>query len=102
MPPIFLTPVFFSAYFWHVSDFHVDFNYSRGGGTNGMSSDREYYIGDYEYDRCWTGDAGAGSFGSYDCDAPTTLVESAINFMAGYETKAEFVIWTGQELLTQP
>ena len=40
------------GYFWHITDFHLDTNFSSNG--NGKLNDqREYFIGDYAYDVCW-------------------------------------------------
>ena len=87
----------FPAYFWHVSDFHLDTNYTTSSGDDVTLSSREYYIGDYEYDLCWAGQSGdIGRFGNYDCDAPIALISSAVEFMSGYdEVQAQFVLWTG-------
>ena len=42
----------FLGYFWHITDFHLDTNFSSN--DNGKLNDqREYFIGDYAYDVCW-------------------------------------------------
>ena len=45
-----------SGYFWHITDFHLDTNFSSN--DNGKQFDtRQYFIGDYAYDVCWGGKA---------------------------------------------
>ena len=47
-----MTCLFILGYFWHITDFHLDTNFSSN--DNGKLNDqREYFIGDYAYDVCW-------------------------------------------------
>ncbi len=88
-----------SAYFWHVSDFHLDTNYSSSSEARSSKGSREYFLGEYNYDFCWSDqNEEKGPYGDYQCDAPMQLIESAINFMSEYTVEdgsIEFLIWTG-------
>jgi len=37
----------------------------------------------------------AGKFGDYNCDAPWSLVASAISAMRNVEPHPDFILWTG-------
>lgn len=71
--------------FWHVTDFHYDLNYTRNGDPNDM---------------CWgksdaTGDV--GEFGNYSCDAPLSLLSSAVDAMVKFKANPDFILWTGDD-----
>ena len=81
------------GYFWHVTDFHLDTNFTVG--TEAEGGDKDYFIGDYAYEICWK--KAAGIYGDYNCDSPKFLIKSAISFI---KTKSvglnvKFVVWTG-------
>ncbi|KAG0711140.1 Acid sphingomyelinase-like phosphodiesterase 3b [Chionoecetes opilio] len=71
--------------FWHVTDFHHDLNYSTSGDPKTM---------------CW-GTSGAsgdlGAFGDYACDAPLSLLTSAVDAMVKFESNPDFILWTGDD-----
>lgn len=77
--------------FWHVTDLHYDVNYTTSGSRDKM---------------CWNqatrsedgaGSASPGQFGDYECDAPLSLVMSAVQAMANLHPKPDFVLWTGDD-----
>ena len=41
------------GYFWHITDFHLDTNFSSNDNGKQLNDQREYFIGDYAYDVCW-------------------------------------------------
>ena len=43
----------FLGYFWHITDFHLDTNFSSNDNGKQLNDQREYFIGDYAYDVCW-------------------------------------------------
>ena len=47
-----------------------------------------------------TGRAQAGKYGDYNCDAPWSLVVSAISAMKNIEPQPDFILWTGYLHLT--
>ncbi|OWF39125.1 acid sphingomyelinase-like phosphodiesterase 3b [Mizuhopecten yessoensis] len=74
------------GYFWQVSDFHYDANYSSHGNPLNM---------------CHQGQGQGYSnsqYGNYHCDAPWVLIESAINAMVKFHPYPDFVIWTGDSI----
>ena len=82
------------GYFWHVTDFHLDKNYSMT--VKQKSSGKEYFLGDYAYEICW-GKAG-GKYGDYNCDASEELVKSAVDFVKAKSESLQnvsFILWTG-------
>jgi sphingomyelin phosphodiesterase acid-like 3 len=72
--------------FLHVSDFHYDWLYSPIGDPHFFCHD----VGNRTEP--------AGIYGNYLCDAPWTLVESAINSMASNCQNPDFIIWTGDSV----
>ena len=81
-----LVPSVLAGNFWHISDLHLDYLYSKGGDVSNWchksSSEEE-------------GTSGAGPAGEYSCDSPKTLVLSALQAMHKFEAKPDFIIWTG-------
>ncbi|XP_047472871.1 acid sphingomyelinase-like phosphodiesterase 3b [Penaeus chinensis] len=74
--------------FWHVSDFHLDVNYTAGDGDVTKM--------------CWKKAGGydgaqPGTFGDYECDAPLALVESAVDAMERIHPNPDFIMWTGDD-----
>jgi len=66
-----------------VSDFHYDSNYTSEGDASHM---------------CHYGNgsgAEVGEFGNYLCDAPWTLITSAMDAMYKIKANPDFIIWTG-------
>lgn len=76
--------------FWHVTDFHLDTNYSSEGDPSAM---------------CWEsrssprdpGDDVPGPFGDYLCDAPFKLIQSAVEAMHEIHPNPDFILWTGDD-----
>ena len=70
--------------FLHLSDIHVDYEYIQNGAignqchkpTGGMSGN-------------------ASRYGSYHCDPPKILVESAFEAMKKFVKNPDFILWTG-------
>ena len=88
---------FLLAYFWHVTDFHLDVNFTVAPDL--IYETNDYFIGNYSYETCW-GNA-SGIFGDYNCDASENLVISAIDFIKTHSENVlnpedvSFVLWTG-------
>lgn len=76
--------------FWHVTDFHLDVNYTTEGDTASM---------------CWKNKSPArnnrngrpGVYGDYLCDAPIQLVLSAVDAMRKIHSNPDFIMWTGDD-----
>ena len=86
------------GYFWHVTDFHMDVNYT----TEVSNKNKDYFLGPYKYEICWDNrDNSNGKFGDYNCDASEILVDSAIDFIKTHSEslngKVKFMIWTGDD-----
>lgn len=71
--------------FWHVTDFHYDLNYTTSGDINSMCWDTDDDSGD------------AGEYGDYLCDAPMSLITSAVDAMVKFESNPDFILWTGDD-----
>ena len=72
-----------AGYFWQVSDFHYDANYSIHGNPSKMCHDN-------------SGSSSAnGIYGNYNCDAPWLLVMSAVEGMKKLHPNPDFILWTG-------
>jgi hypothetical protein len=72
--------------FWHITDIHVDTGYQVGG--NVLAACRLPAV---------TGVPTAGPFGSYYCDTPVALANSAFNYTASLAAASDFVLWTGDD-----
>jgi len=75
--------------FWQLTDVHYDSMYNDPSlhpflcrSTEGLRNSS-------------TGKAHAGKYGDYNCDAPWSLVVSAINAMKNIEPQPDFILWTG-------
>ena len=83
-----LVPSALAGNFWHISDLHLDYLYSKGGNVSDWchkgSSEEE-----------GTSGPGAGPAGEYSCDSPQALVLSALQAMHKFQPKPDFIIWTG-------
>lgn len=71
------------GYFWQVTDFHYDANYSINGNPNSMC----HLGGSSNYSN--------SIYGNYLCDSPMALVISAINAMKKIHSDPDFILWTG-------
>ncbi|XP_075526825.1 acid sphingomyelinase-like phosphodiesterase 3b [Dermacentor variabilis] len=76
------------GYFWHVTDFHVDKEYSAGG-SRVLSCHRG--ANDSVVDN-------TGPYGDFLCDAPVLLAQSAVEAMEQIKAEVDFVLWTGDNL----
>ena len=65
--------------FLHVSDFHMDTNYSEHASCKKTTDDTHIY----------------GEYGDYLCDSPKVLVKSAIEYMKQEFPDPDFILWTG-------
>ena len=74
-----------SGFFWQVTDFHYDANYSQKGDPSHMC----------HQDNKMTFTSNIGSYGNYLCDAPWQLVNAAIQGMYKIKSDPDFIIWTG-------
>lgn len=72
-----------TGYFWQVTDFHYDANYSSTGDPSHM---------------CHHGNnssSNIGNYGNYHCDAPWQLITSAVRAMHKLQPNPDFIVWTG-------
>jgi len=83
-----LFPSALAGNFWHISDLHLDYLYSKGGNVSDWC-----HKGKSEEEG--TSGPGAGPAGEYSCDSPKTLVLSALQAMHKFQPKPDFIIWTG-------
>ncbi|KAH6922789.1 hypothetical protein HPB50_019080 [Hyalomma asiaticum] len=73
------------GYFWHVTDFHVDKDYTtRGSRDLSCHLDANRTILD-----------NIGAYGDFVCDAPKLLAQSAVEAMERIHPTPDFVLWTG-------
>ena len=81
-----LVPTTLAGTFWHVSDLHMDFLYSKGGDVSDWchKNNSEEEVA-----------SGAGLAGEYSCDSPQALVLSALKAMHKFQPKPDFIVWTG-------
>ena len=73
-----------SGYFWQVSDFHYDANYSVNGDPNKMCHKSSH-----------NSTKNIGNYGNYLCDAPWKLITSAIEAMYRIHPNPDSILWTG-------
>ncbi|KAI6234336.1 Metallophos domain-containing protein [Aphelenchoides fujianensis] len=69
-----------------LTDFHLDVDYSQQGDTS---------------NKCHKTDGSAGSlgeFGDYKCDAPSSLVENAVQSAAQMFPTPDLILWTGDNV----
>jgi len=76
-----------SGTFWQLTDIHYDNMYND-------SSLRPFLCRSYEGLRN-SSTGRAGKYGDYNCDAPYSLVVSAINAMKTIEPQPDFILFTG-------
>jgi len=72
--------------FIQISDIHYDPTYVEGGNQQKMCHKTLEDDGD---------DDGASKYGSYTCDSPKLLVESAFLAMKKWVPDPDFILWTG-------
>ena len=75
--------ILFTGYFWQVTDFHYDANYSIKGNPLKMCHD----LSDGHY--------GNSIYGNYHCDSPWLLIQSATAAMKRIQPDPDFILWTG-------
>ncbi|XP_076068763.1 acid sphingomyelinase-like phosphodiesterase 3b [Oratosquilla oratoria] len=87
--------------FWHVSDFHLDTNYTQRGDAQAMCWARGTYKSgaplEANFSASGPSSSSPGKFGDFLCDAPYTLVLSALKAMKTILPKPDFVLWTGDD-----
>lgn len=74
-----------AGFFWHVSDFHFDKDYTTHGVREAMCHSTPNQLSSDDI----------GPYGDFKCDAPRPLVESAVAAMRRIEPDPDFVLWTG-------
>ena len=70
-------------HFWHITDFHYDPLYRTHADPNTMC-----------HKEVAAGASSSQFFGDYLCDAPMSLLESALQFVASKQA-AKFILYTG-------
>ncbi|KAG8182725.1 hypothetical protein JTE90_026176 [Oedothorax gibbosus] len=75
------------GYFWHVSDFHVDQNYSRTGNPHKLCHS--------ENGKSFSDN---GLYGNFLCDSPQKLINVTVSSMKRIQPKPDFILWTGDNL----
>lgn len=79
------------GHFWHITDTHVDQNYSRTGNVHDMC-----------HEKANTAENGVGMdnglYGNFLCDAPQYLINVTIAAMKEIHSVPDFIIWTGDNL----
>jgi len=78
-----------SGSFWQVTDIHYDSMYNDPSLKPFLCRSAEGLRNSS------TGRTQAGKYGDYNCDAPWSLVISAINAMQSFEPQPDFILWTG-------
>eukprot|EP00092_Neocalanus_flemingeri_P012502 GFUD01013475.1.p1 GENE.GFUD01013475.1~~GFUD01013475.1.p1 ORF type:complete len:798 (+),score=240.38 GFUD01013475.1:63-2456(+) len=75
--------------FWHMSDLHLDYDYTSGGNmSNWCHTAASTASPSINSDK-------VGPAGNYHCDSPADLVESALLAMVRFAPKPDFIVWTG-------
>ncbi|KAJ2952010.1 hypothetical protein O0L34_g4271 [Tuta absoluta] len=83
------------GYFWHITDFHYDPQYTPQGDTRRQCR-RVDERGSSGHHRA------LGRYGDYSCDSPLALIESAARYMrTRHSENVEFVLWTGDIVSAQ-
>lgn len=75
--------MFISGFFWQVTDFHYDANYSTKGNPLKMCHDSS------------DGSYSNSIYGNYQCDSPWRLILSATAAMKRLHPDPDFILWTG-------
>lgn len=74
--------------FWHVSDLHLDRNYS----VNGRPGEKIYC---HSTNQTVPPEHRLSPAGDYECDAPLSLVNGILKAMHMKEPEPDFIVWTG-------
>lgn len=75
--------------FWHISDLHLDYEYTKGGNITNWCH-KAVDKGTISLNSAIVGPAG-----NYRCDSPAALVESALLAMKRFKYDPDFIVWTG-------
>ncbi|XP_062571431.1 acid sphingomyelinase-like phosphodiesterase 3b [Saccostrea cucullata] len=75
-----------TGYFWQVTDFHYDANYSTKGDPLRMCHDMS------------GGSYSNSIYGNYHCDSPWKLIQSATAAMKRIHPNPDFILWTGDSV----
>ncbi|KAI5733061.1 hypothetical protein M8J76_007171 [Diaphorina citri] len=73
-------------HFWHITDIHLDLDYTVGGDTK--RNCRRSSTSGHNF-------RPAARYGDYNCDSPWELVRSAVRTMEEKHGEIEFILWTG-------
>ncbi|GBM41306.1 Acid sphingomyelinase-like phosphodiesterase 3b, partial [Araneus ventricosus] len=82
-----------SGYFWHITDTHVDQNYSRTGNAQNMCHE-DLNISESKANNV----SDNGLYGNYLCDSPQYLINATVLSMKYIQSTPDFIIWTGDNL----
>ncbi|GIX68892.1 acid sphingomyelinase-like phosphodiesterase 3b [Caerostris extrusa] len=75
--------------FWHITDTHVDQNYSRSGNALNMC---------HKNPNIRRNNVDNGLYGNFLCDSPQYLINATILSMKYIQPTPDFIIWTGDNL----
>lgn len=75
--------------FWHISDLHLDYEYTSGGNMSNWCHT------EVDTDTPSINKDIVGPAGNYHCDSPAALVESALLAMQRFNPNPDFIVWTG-------
>ncbi|GFT84891.1 acid sphingomyelinase-like phosphodiesterase 3b [Nephila pilipes] len=79
------------GYFWHITDIHLDRNYSRNGNAkNGCHKKIEDIFAFNFTDN--------GVYGNFQCDTPEFLFNTTIQNMKDLHSRPDFIVWTGDNM----
>eukprot|EP00128_Syssomonas_multiformis_P007149 Colp12_sorted_trinity150504_noHs@27357 len=84
-----IKPTTANGYFWHLTDVHINPHYKVGVPTSGNCRNESKF-------RLYS-DTLSQRFGSYQCDIPQVLLDSAFHHMATEGPQPDFIIWTGDD-----
>ncbi|GBN85430.1 hypothetical protein AVEN_172587-1 [Araneus ventricosus] len=76
-----------SGSFWHITDIHVDHNYSRFGNKENLCHEEGTPNGINKTDN--------GLYGNILCDTPWLLLNLTVASMYSIRKSVDFIIWTG-------
>ncbi|CAH1773028.1 unnamed protein product [Owenia fusiformis] len=95
--------------FWQITDIHLDPFYSEDGQVGNLCHKTSSYTirkasSDPKSKSRSHGNTNEneperpGMFGTYGCDSPSILVDSAVHAMKQFKSDADFIVWTGDNI----
>ncbi|XP_075526828.1 acid sphingomyelinase-like phosphodiesterase 3b [Dermacentor variabilis] len=81
------------SYFWHVTDLHLDRDYSIRGSRK---------LSCHRIDKGPSGLRAVGPYGDYLCNTPKLLAVSTFAAMERIKPDVDFILWTGARRYTGP